>query len=173
MLNKMENVLKNLESKFTTVRAGRANPSMLNGINVLCYGALSPIQSIANITTPEARQLMIKPYDKGLVPAIEKSIIEANLGIMPTNNGEMVILTIPVLTEERRKEYVKQVKVFAEEAKVAIRNIRQEENNDIKKEELPSDEEKLMMQDVQDTVNEYNKKVEELLKNKENELMTV
>lgn len=170
---KMDNILRNLEERFSTVRAGRANPSMLKGIEVMCYGVNTPIQSIANITIPEARQLMIKPFDRTNIKEIEKAINEANLGITPTNNGEVVILTIPLLTEERRKEYVKHVKTFAEDARVAIRNVRQDENNAIKKEEFPEDKEKLLMEEVQDVVNEYNKKVEDKLKEKEEELMQV
>lgn len=173
MKDKMDNVLINLESRFSTVRAGRANPSMLKGIEALCYGVSTPIQSLANISVPEARQLMIKPFDRSTLKDIERSINEANLGITPTNNGEVIILTIPELTEDRRKEYVKQAKSFAEEAKVAIRNIRQDENNSIKKQELPEDEEKLFMEDVQDMVNEYNKKIDDMLKIKESELLLV
>lgn len=173
MKEKMENVLTNLESRFTTVRAGRANPSMLKGIEAMCYGVSTPIQSLANINVPEARQLMIKPFDRSTLKDIERAINEANIGITPTNNGEVIILTIPELTEERRREYVKQAKSFAEDAKVAIRNIRQDENNAIKRQELPEDEEKLFMDDVQDMVVEYNKKVDDMLKEKENELMQV
>ena len=110
---KMKKAIENMEARFTNVRAGRANPAMLNGINVMYYGASTPLNTVANITVPEARQLFIKPFDKSLVKEIEKAIHEANLGITPTNNGEMVILTIPELNEERRKDYVKQVKGMA------------------------------------------------------------
>ena len=108
--NKMKNALESVKSRLGSIRAGRANPALLNGIMVSYYGTPTPIQSIANIIVPEARQLLIKPFDKTAVKDIEKAINEANLGINPTNNGEMVILTIPELTMDRRKEYVKQAK---------------------------------------------------------------
>ncbi len=170
---KMEKAINALESKLLNIRAGRANPAMLNGIMVPYYGTPSPIQSLANITVPEARQLMIKPFDRSTLKDIERAINEANIGITPTNNGEIIILTIPELTEDRRREYVKEAKEVAEEAKVALRNIRQEENNAIKKEEYPEDEEKRLMEEVQEAINKYNKIVDEKLKEKEQELMTV
>ena len=170
---KMDKAINALESKLLNIRAGRANPAMLNGIMVPYYGTLSPIQSLANITVPEARQLMIKPFDRSTLKDIERAINEANIGITPTNNGEIIILTIPELTEDRRREYVKEAKEVAEEAKVALRNIRQEENNAIKKEEYPEDEEKRLMEEVQEAINKYNKIVDEKLKEKEQELMTV
>ena len=122
---------------------------------------------------PEARQLVIKPFDKSCISDIEKGIYEANIGLTPNNNGETVILVIPELTEERRKEFVKEVKTMAEEAKIALRNIRQDANNDIKKLELPEDEEKRGMDKVQDLISKYNKEVDNLLSEKEKELMTV
>lgn len=170
---KMDKAIQNLESKLLNIRAGRANPAMLNGITVSYYGTMSPIQSLANITVPEARQLMIKPFDRNTLKDIERAINEANIGITPTNNGEIIILTIPELTEDRRKEYVKQAKEVAEEARVALRNIRQDENNAIKNEEYPEDEEKRMLNEVQEAINKYNKIVDEKLKEKEEELMRV
>ena len=170
---KMDKAINALESKLLNIRAGRANPAMLNGIMVPYYGTPSPIQSLANVTVPEARQLMIKPFDRSTLKDIERAINEANIGITPTNNGEIIILTIPELTEDRRREYVKEAKEVAEEAKVALRNIRQEENNAIKKEEYPEDEEKRLMEEVQEAINKYNKIVDEKLKEKEQELMTV
>ncbi len=170
---KMDKAITALENKLMNIRAGRANPAMLNGIMVDYYGTPSPIQSLANVTVPEARQLMIKPFDRTTLKDIERAINEANIGITPTNNGEIIILTIPELTEERRKEYVKEAREVAEEAKVALRNIRQEENNVIKREEYPEDEEKRLLEDVQEAINKYNKIVDEKLKEKETELMTV
>lgn len=170
---KMDKAIVALENKLINIRAGRANPAMLNGILVSYYGTMSPIQSLANITVPEARQLMIKPFDRSTLKDIERAINEANIGITPTNNGEIIILTIPELTEDRRREYVKQAKEVAEEAKVALRNIRQEENNAIKREEYPEDEEKMLLEEVQEVVQKYNKIVDEKLKEKEEELMTV
>ncbi len=170
---RMQKVIENLESKLVSIRAGRANPSMLNGIMVDYYGTPTPINSIANITVPEARQLFIKPFDRSALKNIEKALNEANLGINPSNNGEMIILTIPELTEDRRKEYVKQAKSVGEEAKISLRNIRQEDNEKIKKENLPEDEEKLYLEEVQELINKYNKIVDEYIKNKEDELMKV
>lgn len=170
---KMDKVIETLQNRFTTIRAGRANPSMLNGITAEYYGVATPIQSLANITVPEARQLMIKPFDKSAIKEIERAINEANIGISPMNNGEVIILTVPELNEERRKEYVKQAKTMAEDAKVALRNIRQDENNDIKNSEMTEDEQKREMENVQETINKYNKIVDEKLKEKEEELMKI
>ena len=146
---------------------------MLNGINASYYGVPTPIQSLANIMVPEARSLMIKPFDKSALKEIERAINEANIGITPVNNGEVIILTVPELTEEKRREYVKMAKSVCEEAKVALRNIRQDANNEIKKQELPEDEEKMYLDDIQEQINEYNKKIDEIFKEKEAELMRV
>ena len=170
---KMEAALENLDKRFLNIRAGRANPSMVSGIMVDYFGVPTPIQSLANITVPEAKQLFIKPYDRTAIKEIERAINEANIGIAPTNNGEMVILTVPNLTEETRKDYVKQSRAYAEDAKVALRNIRQDANNEIKKAELPEDEEKGMLEDVQELINKYNKLVDEKQKEKEKELMEI
>ena len=170
---RMLKAIESLENKLLNIRAGRANPAMLNGIMVEYYGTPTPLNSIANITVPEARQLFIKPFDRSAVKNIEKAINESNLGIAPSNNGEMVILTIPELTEERRREYVKMANSLGEEAKIALRNIRQEDNDKIKKAELPEDEEKLYLEDVQDLINKYNKIVDEKVKEKEQELMKI
>jgi len=171
--NKMLSAITNLEQRFTNVRAGRANPSMLDGIMVEYYGVPTPIKSLANVSVPEARQLMIKPFDRSVLGAIEKAIFEANLGVTPNNNGEMVFIVVPPLTEDRRKELVKQVKGLAEEAKIALRNIRQDANKSLENLELPEDEEKRGNEKVQDLINEYNKVVDEKLKDKEKDLMTI
>ena len=171
--SKMQSAITNLEQRFVNVRAGRANPSMLDGVMVEYYGVPTPIKSLANISVPEARQLMIKPFDRGVLGGIEKAIFEANLGVTPNNNGECVFIVIPALTEERRKEFVKQVKQMAEEAKIALRNIRQDANTAIKNLKLPEDEEKRGNERVQDLIGEYNKVVEDKLKEKEKELMTI
>ena len=170
---KMIKAVDTMDSRLLNIRAGRANPAMLNGIQAEYYGTLTPIQSLANITVPEARQLFIKPFDKSCLKDIERAINEANLGITPTNNGEMIILTIPELNEERRREYVKQAKQIGEEGKVAVRNVRQDSNNDLKKLELPEDEEKLYLEDIQELTNKYNKIIEDKIKEKEEELMQV
>ena len=170
---KMDKVIENLKIRFTTVRAGRANPAMLNGIMAECYGVPTLITSVANITVPEARQLFVKPFDRSLIKAIEKGINEANLGITPTNNGETIILTIPELTEDRREELVKQVKKIAEDAKVVVRKIRRDAMDDVKKNAPNDDEKDRLEKRIQDEVNEYNKKIDEELKKKEEELRTV
>ena len=170
---KMMLTIESLENKFTNVRAGRANPNMLDGVMVEYYGSPTPLKSLANISVPEARQLQIKPFDKSCLGNIEKAIFEANLGVTPNNNGEVVFIVIPPLTEDRRKELVKQVKSLAEEAKIALRNIRQDANKDVEALELPEDEEKRAEERVQDLINEYNKVVEEKLKEKEKDLMTI
>ena len=170
---KMMKAIDNLEERYVSIRAGRANPSMLNGVMVDFYGTPTPISSIANITVPEARQLFIKPFDRSTLKNIEHAIIAANLGINPTNNGEMLIITIPALTEDKRREYVKQAKALSEDAKVVLRNIRQDANTEIKKLELPEDQEKSSLNDVQELINKYNKIVDEKQKIKEEELMTL
>ena len=170
---KMGQTIESLKNKLLNIRAGRANPAMLNGVMVSYYGTPTPIQSVANITVPEAKQLFIKPYDRSTLKDIERAINEANLGIAPTNNGEMIILTIPDLTEERRREYVKQAKAVGEEAKVALRNIRQDANNEIKKCEYPEDEEKMYLDEIQELITKYNKLVDDEIKIKEQELMKV
>ena len=170
---KMESTINSLEYKFTNVRAGRANPSMLDGITVEYYGTETPLKQLANISVPEARQLFIKPFDRGILGGIEKAIFEANLGITPNNNGECIFLVIPPLTEDRRKELVKQVKALAEEARIALRNIRQEANTGLKNLKLPEDTEKEGNEEVQELINKYNKIVDEKLKLKEQDLMTI
>ncbi len=170
---KMDKAIATLEKRFTTVRAGRANPSSLDGIVVEYYGSMTPLKQLATISVPEARQLLIKPFDRGCLKDIEKAILASNLGYNPGNDGETIRIIIPELTEERRKELVKQVKAMSEEAKVAIRNIRREGIEAVSKLEVSEDEEKGLEKDIQDIVNEYNKKVEAMLKEKEEELLTV
>ncbi len=170
----MMQALEVMDSRLTSIRAGRANPGMVNGIMVEYYGTPTPLQSLANLTVPEARTLMIKPFDKSCVKDIVKAIQEANLGINPTDNGEAVILTVPQLNEDRRKEYVKQAKQISEDAKVALRKVRQEAREAIEKDEsIPEDEEKRMQDEIQKLINDYNKKIEDKLAEKEEELMTV
>ena len=170
---KMEGAIEALDKKFTNIRAGRANPNILDGVLVNYYGVATPLKQLANISIPEARQLCIKPFDKSILNAIEKSIYEANIGLTPNNNGEIIILNIPALTEDTRKEYVKQAKNVAEEIKIALRNIRQEANSDIKKLEIPEDDIKYATEEVQDLINKFNKIVDEKLEVKEKELLSV
>ena len=169
----MDNSISNLEKRFNNIRAGRANPAILDSVMVNYYGSLTPLKQLATISIPEARMLHIKPFDKSSLSAIEKGIYEANIGLTPNNNGEVVILNIPALTEETRREYVKQAKSCAEDCKIALRNIRQDANNDIKKLELPEDEEKEGLEEVQELINKYNKIVDEKFKEKEKDLMIV
>ena len=170
---KMDGAIKSLEDRFTSVRAGRANPSMLDDVFVEAYGSKMPLKQVSTIFVPEARQISIKPFDKTLLGAIEKAIYEANLGLTPNNNGESVFLTIPPLTEERRKELVKQVKEYAEEGRIRIRNIRKDIIDIIKADEHPEDEERNIVDKLQEIVNEYNKKIEDLTKEKEKDLMEI
>ena len=171
--DKMDKTIDSLGKKFATVRAGRANPSSLDGIMVDYYGSMTPLKQLATISVPEARQLLIKPFDKGALANIEKAILTSNLGYTPGNDGKTIRIVIPELTEERRKELAKQVKAIAEEAKVSVRNIRHDGLEAVEKLELPEDEEKGLEKEIQDLVNEYNKKIEALLKEKEQELLTV
>lgn len=170
---KMESSIENMEKRFINVRAGRASASMVNMINVSYYGVDTPLLQLATISIPEARQICIKPFDKSCLGAIEKAIFESNIGLTPNNNGEVIILNIPPLTEETRKEYVKQVKAMAEDAKIALRNIRQEANNDVKKLDITEDDKKSANEDVQELIDKFNKKIDEKLKIKENELMQI
>jgi ribosome recycling factor len=169
----MQLATENLKTRYSNIRAGRANPAMLSGIMVNYYGAPTPLNNISNITVPEARQLFIKPFDKNALKDIERAINEANLGLAPVNNGEVIILTIPELNEERRRDYVKQASRMAEEAKVGVRQAREEARNLIKKADLPEDEEVRYNDDIQELTQKYNKIIEDILKEKEIELMTV
>ena len=171
--DKIEKALENLDKKFATVRAGRANPSSLDGLMVEYYGSMTPLKQLATISVPEARQLLIKPFDKSCLSGIEKAILASNLGYTPGNDGETIRIVIPELTEDRRRELVKQVKALGEEAKVSVRNIRHEALEDVEKAELPEDQEKSMEKEIQDMVNEANKKIEAKFKEKEQELLTV
>lgn len=171
---KMNSTIENMERRFVNIRAGRANPAILDKVMVSYYGSETPLKQLATISIPEARQLMIKPFDRSCLGAIEKGIYEADIGLTPNNNGEFIILNIPALTEDTRKEYVKQAKGIAEEAKIALRNVRQEANNDIKRlDDATEDDKKAGQEDVQDLINRYNQIVDEKLKVKETELMSV
>ena len=170
---KMNAAITNMEKRFINVRAGRANPAILDNVMVNYYGSETPLKQLATISIPEARQLSIKPFDKGALHDIEKGIYEANIGLTPNNNGEIIILNIPALTEETRRDYVKQAKAIAEDAKIALRNIRQEANNDVKKLEIPEDDIKYATDEIQELINKYNKIVDEKLAVKEKELLSI
>lgn len=170
---RMNSAIENMEKRLLNIRAGRANPAILDGVMVEYYGVPTPLIQLATISIPEARMLQVKPFDRSSIGALEKAIFEANIGITPNNNGEVIILNIPALTEETRREYVKQAKAIAEECKIVLRNIRQDANNDIKKLEITEDEIKSGQEEVQELINKFNKIVDEKLKVKETELMTV
>lgn len=172
--DKMETAIETMERRFSNVRAGRANSAILDGVMVNYYGTPTPLKSLATISIPEARQLMIKPFDKSSLSAIEKGIYEANVGLTPNNNGESIILNIPALTEETRKEYVKEVKQIAEDCRINLRTIRQDVNNDIKKsDDYTEDEKDGVMDDVQKLIDKYNKIVNDKLSEKEKDLLSV
>ncbi len=170
---RMESAIENLEKRLLNIRAGRANPAILDSIVVSYYGVDTPLKQLATISIPEARQLCIKPFDKSSIGLIEKGIFEANIGLTPNNNGETIILNIPALTEETRRDYVKQAKVVAEETKIALRNIRQDGMNDIKKLEIPEDAIKSLQDEIQELIQKYNKIVDDKAKEKEQELMSI
>lgn len=170
---RMESAIDNLNKRLINIRAGRANPAMLDSVMVSYYGVETPLKQLATISVPEARMLQIKPYDRSSIGLIEKAIFEANIGLTPNNNGEVVILNIPTMTEETRREYVKQAKAIGEEAKIALRNIRQDANNDIKKLEITEDEIKSGQEEVQQLIQKFNKKVEDIVSEKEKELMSI
>lgn len=170
---KMKKSIESYENRLKTVRAGRANPSSLDGVVVSYYGTPTPLKQLATISVPEATQLLIKPFDKGCLKDIEKAIFDSDLGYTPNNDGETIRIVIPALTEERRKELTKQVKKMAEDAKISIRNIRHDGIEEAKKMEAPEDEVKGAEDRIQDLVNEYNKKIDTILKEKEQELLTV
>lgn len=173
---KMEKAVEHLDREVGKVRAGKANPKMLDGILVDYYGTIIPLSQVANINTPDPRTISIQPWDRKLIPIIEKAIMAANLGMNPDNNGEIVRINVPPLTEERRKDLVKQVKKIGEETKVAIRNIRRDAIEDLKKlkkDGLPEDMEKDAENNTQKITDKSIKKVDELLEKKEKDILTV
>ncbi|NLO22005.1 MAG: ribosome recycling factor [Syntrophomonadaceae bacterium] len=174
---KMQKSIEFLTKDLSTLRAGRANPAMVEKIMVDYYGEATPINQLGNITIPEARLLVIQPWDKSIIPAIEKAIFKSDLGVTPSNDGNVIRIAIPQLTEERRKELVKVVKKKGEETKVAIRNIRRESNDMLKmseKEKLISeDENKKGMDEIQKFTDKYVKNVDGILQAKEKEIMEV
>lgn len=174
--DQMNKAVDHAASEFTKIRAGKAHPSMLDSVKVDYYGNLVPLNQVGNVSTPDAKTIVVQPWEKAMLQAIEKGIIISNLGLQPTNDGNIVRISLPPLTEERRKETVKKVKAEAEQAKVAIRNIRKDANEQVKKlqkEGLPEDEAKGAEQQVQKTTDNFIKKIDELTAAKESELMTV
>lgn len=172
----MDHAVDHAASEFTKIRAGKAHPSMLDAVKVDYYGQLVPISQVANINTPDARSLTVQPWEKSMIAAIEKGIIIANLGFTPTNDGIMIRINLPILTEERRKEIVKKVKHEAEVAKVTIRNIRKEVMEGVKKAQkdgVPEDDAKAAEVQVQKQTDNYIKKIDDLTAAKEADLMHV
>jgi ribosome recycling factor len=160
--------------ELTKIRAGKASPNMLDGIMVSYYGAMSPLSQISSISTPDARSIFIKPWEKSLIQEIEKAIMQANLGLTPQNDGQQVIINVPMLTEERRKQLVKQASQECEHGKVSIRTIRKETNEQLKKiKGVSEDDVKNAEETVQTLTNEFILKIDSLLKKKEGEIMTV
>ncbi len=175
--NAMDKRLKSLEGDLTRIRTGRASISLLDGVKVNYYGNPSPLNQVANLSTPDARTIIIAPFEKSLIQEIEKSIMKADLGLQPTNDGHVVRIPIPQLTEERRKDIVKGLKKIGEEAKVAMRHIRRDINEDIKKleknKEVNEDEKKRLEAEVQKHTDNYCKLVDDRLAKKEKEVMTI
>ena len=165
--------IESLEGRLKKISAGRANPSMLDGVMVNYYGSPTPLKSLVTISVPEARQLLIKPFDKSSLSSIEKAIFEADLGYTPNNDGECIRIIVPPLTEDRRKELVKQAKSTSEDAKVAIRNQRRDAIEMLKDLDLPEDIEKRSEERIQTLVDKYNKKIDTILDEKTKDLMSV
>ncbi|MGP0583773.1 ribosome recycling factor [Paenibacillus timonensis] len=173
---RMDKAIQALKRDLATLRAGRATPSLLDRVQVDYYGSPTPINQLANINTPDSRTLMIQPWDKSSLSEIERAIQKSDLGLTPANDGTMIRLSIPALTEERRVELVKMTKKFGEEAKVAIRNIRRDANDDIKKLEktdISEDESRRHQEDIQKTTDKFIAEVDKVLAAKEKEIMEV
>ncbi|WP_339894558.1 ribosome recycling factor [uncultured Algibacter sp.] len=170
----MINAIKHLEKEFVNIRAGKASPAMLGSVMVDYYGSQTPLSQVANVNTPDGRTITVQPWEKSMLQEIERGIAYANLGFNPMNNGETIIINVPPLTEERRRDLAKQAKAEAEDAKVSIRAARKDANNDIKKnEDVSEDLKKNAEIDVQEMTDTYVKKVDDLFDNKEKEIMTV
>lgn len=173
---KMKKTIASLESELMTIRAGRANPNILNKIMVDYYGTPTPLQQVGNISVPEARMIVIQPWERSMIKVIEKAINMSDIGINPTNDGQVVRLVFPELTEERRKELVKDVKKKGEQAKVAVRNIRRDGNDSLKKlkgSDISEDEIKDMETQLQKLTDKYIKEVDKSVESKSKEVMTV
>ena len=170
---RMEKSIESYQRELNTVRTGRANPNLLDAIRIDYYGVETPIKQISSITVPEGNQLYIKPYDKSSLKNIEAAIATSELGLPTTNDGVGIRLVIPKMTEDRRKELVKLVSKMSEEAKVAIRNIRRDLNDSLKKLELPEDDEKGYLEDSQELTDKFIKKVDEVTEEKKQEVLTI
>ncbi len=174
--DRMEKALSHLEHELSRLRAGRSNPALLDGITVDYYGVNTPLNQVSNINTPDPKTILIQPWEKSMLSTIEKTIMAANIGLTPVNNGEVIRINIPPLTEERRQQLVKQVRNEGETAKISVRNSRKWANDELKellKDGLPEDTEKDAEEKVQDLTTEYNTKIDKVVELKEKEVMTV
>lgn len=173
---RMQAPLEHLEKELTKLRAGKASPAMLDGVKVDYYGSLTPLGQVANINTPDGKTIVVQPWEKGMIDPIEKAIFAANLGLTPINDGNLIRIVVPPLTEERRRDLVKQVRSEGENAKVSIRNVRRDSNEELKKlkkDGLPEDMAKDAEGQIQDLTNSFVAKVDEKLKTKEDDIMTI
>ena len=175
--DRMNKVIDNLETNYSEVRAGRANPAILNKVSVEYYGVPTPINQVASISVPEARLIVIQPWDRSILSQVEKAIEKADIGIHPMNDGQVIRLTFPELTEERRKDLAKDIRKMAEEAKVAVRNVRRDEMDEakdlLKNKEISGDEEKALEEKIQKETDKYVAKIDEMSEKKEKEIMSV
>ncbi|MBT8265392.1 MAG: ribosome recycling factor [Bacteroidia bacterium] len=170
----MSNAIKHLEKQLINIRAGKASPSMLGSVMVDYYGSETPLNQVANVNTPDGRTITVQPWEKTMLQEIERAIMVANLGFNPMNNGESIIINVPPLTEERRRELSKQAKAETEDAKVGVRNARKDANNDIKKMEEISEDAKANAEiDIQTMTDKYINKIDDMFHLKEKEIMTV
>ncbi|MBO3115502.1 ribosome recycling factor [Winogradskyella sp. DF17] len=169
----MDAAIKHLEKEFVNIRAGKASPAMLGSVMVEYYGSQTPLNQVANVNTPDGRTISVQPWEKSMLQEIERGIMLANLGFNPMNNGEMIIINVPPLTEERRKTLAKQAKAEAEHAKVGVRSARKEAMNEIKKTDASEDLQGNAEIDVQELTDNYVKRIDDILDVKENEIMTV
>ena len=173
---RMQRAIDHLEEELNNVRAGKASPNVLNGVMVDYYGSMTPVSGVASVTVPDAKTILIQPWDKKMIKPIEKAIIDSNIGLTPSNNGEQILLSIPPLTEERRKELVKQIKAETETARVSLRGIRRDLVDAFKKAQkdgMPEDAAKDGEESAQKLTDKYAKKVDDLFSAKEKEIMTV
>ena len=169
----MQNSIDHLEKELLNIRAGKANPSMLSSIKLDYYGTMTLLSQLANINTPDSQTISIQPWEKDKLQDIEKAILSANIGFNPMNNGESIIITIPPLTEERRRELVKISKIEIEKAKISIRNARKDANNELKKCEVSTDQKSISEQDIQTLTDEYIFKTDSIYIKKEKEILSV
>tara|TARA_X000000950_G_scaffold61726_1_gene75232 strand:- start:1607 stop:2158 length:552 start_codon:yes stop_codon:yes gene_type:complete len=172
-IEQMDNSIKFLEKELLNIRAGKANPNMLSSVKVDYYGSLTPLNQIANVNTPDSQTLSIQPWEKDKLEDIEKAILVSNLGFNPMNNGESIIISIPPLTEERRRELVKVAKSEVENAKVSIRNTRKDANNEIRKSDLSDDMKSNYEIDIQEATDKYISRIDAIFSTKEKEILSV